>query len=111
MSETTPDAISAKELSKLADEASDREEKDRLKELMTMGHDLVEIVADEGRYDDFDEVQALALQASWNLMGSYKRALKKMINDDRISQKQIIQCMRAYTQAETAFDILKDTAI
>ena len=107
---TTPDSISADELKDLKRKAEKTKEETFFNELMGRGHELVNIICEAKEYGEFNDVQALALQSIYNLRCKYEQFCKAAAKSED-NPRNLMRGMRAWTQIDTAFDLIESTLI
>ena len=111
----TPDSISADQLKDLKRKAEQTKEEAFLHELMDRGHAIVDIVCEADAYDEFNDVQALALQAVYNLRCKYEqfctRAAENIEEGSSDNPRHLMKGIRSYTRLATAFDLIKETLV
>ena len=106
---TTPDSVSSADLEKAAEIAAERETSERslFDRQMDNGHDSIELIVDEGRYRTYREIEAVALQAVYNLACAAQRIIRD--NGDEMDTETLKQGVDIQTKLKIAFDLIKST--
>ena len=108
---TTPDAVSPDELKDLQKTAKKKEEDDKTSEVMTRGHELVNIVCEADEYNEFEDIQALAAQAVYNLKRKYEQfSMSELedINNGEGNPRHLMKGVNLAARIDEAFRIILD---
>lgn len=107
---TTPDAISSDALKDLHDKASLTDDEKFFRDLVNRGYEMIETLSDEEQYGEFNDVQALALQAVRNLRIKYEQyctTAAEQLEESAGSPRHLMLGLRTYSRLDTAFDLIK----
>ena len=108
----TPAGVSSDELKDLQKAAKQKEADDHLSEVMSRGHEMVQILCDDDEYESIEDIQALAAQAVYNLKRKYEQfTMSELddVNEGDGNPRHLMRGMRLATKLGVAFDIITES--